>query len=112
MIESYGEVSIGRNVIINDSDLFTTQHDVNDPRFKAEVRSISIGDYAWLPRKVIVLPGVRIGSYAVIGTGSVVSGDVPDYGVAVGNPARVVKERARIRYTYVPTASHHRPLLK
>jgi len=108
IIESYGKISIGRNVIINDSDLFSTQHDVNHPRFQAEIRSISIGDYAWLPRKIVVLPGVRIGSYAVIGTGSVVSNDIPDYGIAVGNPARVVKERARIRYTYVPSGVHVR----
>ncbi len=111
-IESYGEVSIGRNVIINDSDLFTTQHDVNDPGFKAERRFITIGDYAWLPRKVIVLPGVHIGSYAVIGTGSVVADDIPDYGVAVGNPARVVKERARIKYTYVPSSGNRGALIQ
>jgi acetyltransferase-like isoleucine patch superfamily enzyme len=111
MFESYGEVSIGRNVIINDSYLYTTQHDVNDPGFKAERRTITIGDYAWLPRKVIVLPGVHIGNYAVIGTGSVVANDIPDYGVAVGNPARVVKERARIKYTYVPSSVHRSALI-
>jgi acetyltransferase-like isoleucine patch superfamily enzyme len=105
MIESRGEVSIGRNVLMNDDlDLFSSQHDVDDPGFKGQRRSISIGDYAWLPHKIVVLPGVSIGSHAVIGTGSVVSRDVPDYGVAVGNPARVVKERARIRYTYTPTS--------
>jgi maltose O-acetyltransferase len=112
MIESYGQVSIGRNTIINDSDLYTTQHDVDDPGFKAERRTITIGDYAWLPRKVIVLPDVHIGNYAVIGTGSVVSNDVPDYGVAVGNPARVVKERARIKYTYVPTSTHRSAVIE
>lgn len=52
---------------------------------------------------IIVLPGVTIGNYAVIGTGALVSNDVPDYGVAVGNPAKVVKERARIKYTYIPS---------
>ena len=47
-------------------------------------------------------PGVRIGDYAVIGTGSVVTGDIPDYAVAAGNPARVIKERAQVDYRYVP----------
>jgi maltose O-acetyltransferase len=103
MIESYGQVTIGRNVLLNDADLFTAQHLVDDPTFKAERSFVTIGDHAWLPHKIIVLPGVRIGNYAVIGTGSVVSRDVPDYGVAVGNPARVVKERARIEYTYGPS---------
>jgi acetyltransferase-like isoleucine patch superfamily enzyme len=50
-----------------------------------------------------VLPGVSIGSYAVIDAESVVSSDVPAYGVAVGNPARVVKESARIEYKYGPS---------
>jgi maltose O-acetyltransferase len=102
VIESYGPVTIGRNTIINDSDLFTTQHELDHVGFKAEVLFISIGDYAWLPRKIIVLPGVRIGDYAVVGTGSVVSSDVPDYAVAVGNPARVVRQRAQADYNYVP----------
>jgi acetyltransferase-like isoleucine patch superfamily enzyme len=109
MIESYGEVTIGRNVLINDTDVFSTQHDIDHPHFKGDRQFVSIGDYAWLPHKIIVLPGVRIGSHAVIGTGSVVSSDVPDYGVAVGNPARVVKERARIHYTYVPSTIHRAP---
>jgi serine acetyltransferase len=45
---------------------------------------------------------VTIGNYAVVGTGSVVSRDVPDYAVVAGNPARVIKERARVPYEYVP----------
>ncbi len=108
MIESYGQVTIGRNVLLNDADLFTAQHYVDDPTFKAERSFISIGHHAWLPHKIIVMPGVSIGNYAVIGTGSVVSRDVPDYAVAVGNPARVVKERARIDYTYVPALRQSR----
>jgi len=107
-IDSWGEVSIGRNVILGgDIDLLSTQHDVDHPGLKGERRTVTIGDYAWLPVKIIVLPGVNIGHHAVIGTGSVVSRDVPEYGVAVGNPAVVVKERARIEYTYVPTGAMH-----
>jgi maltose O-acetyltransferase len=102
-IESYGEVTIGKNTIINDSDLFTTQHELDHARFKSDEMFVRIGDYAWLPRKIIILPGVTIGNYAVVGTGSVVSRDVPDYAVVAGNPARVVKERARIDYEYVPS---------
>jgi acetyltransferase-like isoleucine patch superfamily enzyme len=109
-IDSWGEVTIGRNVITNgDIDLFTTQHLIDHPRFRGERRSVSIGDYVWLPWKIVVLPGVSIGNYAVIGTGSVVTDDVPEYGVAAGNPARVVRERARIEYTYVPTRIEQPP---
>lgn len=103
-IDSWGQITIGANVLMNgEIDLLSTQHLIDHPRFKRDRRSVSIGDYVWLPWKIVILPGVKIGNYAVIGTGSVVAHDVPDYGVAVGNPARVVKERARIEYTYIPT---------
>jgi acetyltransferase-like isoleucine patch superfamily enzyme len=109
-IDSWGEVTIGRNVITNgDIDLFTTQHLLDHPRFRGERRSVSIGDYVWLPWKIVVLPGVSIGNYAVIGTGSVVTEDIPEYGVAAGNPARVIGERARIEYTYVATKIEQPP---
>ena len=104
-IDSWGEVSIGSNVIMDgDIDLLTTQHFVDHPRFKGERRFVAIGDYVWLPLKVIVLPGVTIGDYAVVGTGSVVTTDVAPYNVVAGNPARVIKERARIDYQYIPSA--------
>ncbi|MBI5017274.1 MAG: acyltransferase [Deltaproteobacteria bacterium] len=57
---------------------------------------VLIDDYAWLGNRVIVLPGVRVGKYAIVGAGAVVSRDVPDYGIAVGNPARVVKYRKKL----------------
>ena len=108
-IESFARVDIGRNVLLNDTDIYSTQHHLDHPRFLADHQPVKIGDYAWLPYKIIVLPGVQIGNYAVVGTGSVVSRDVPDYGVAVGNPARVVKERARIHYTYTPISTGRPP---
>lgn len=55
--------------------------------------SIAIGDEAWLSFGVIVLGGVRIGAGAVVGAGSIVTGDIPDYAIAVGRPAQVVKFR-------------------
>ena len=54
---------------------------------------IIVGDDAWLGFGVIVLDGVRIGKGAVVGAGSVVATDIPDGGIAVGVPARVVKMR-------------------
>lgn len=53
---------------------------------------IAIGTNAWLGGGVIVLPGVTIGADAVIGAGSVVTRDVPPGVLAVGNPARVIRQ--------------------
>jgi acetyltransferase-like isoleucine patch superfamily enzyme len=59
----------------------------------SRIAPVEIGDGAWLGESVVVLPGVRIGRGAVIGAHSVVTSDVPDGGVAVGAPARVVRVR-------------------
>lgn len=47
---------------------------------------------AWIGTSVIILKGVTIGEGAIIGAGSVVTKDVPDWTIAAGNPARVIKE--------------------
>lgn len=57
---------------------------------------IFVGDGSWIGFGSIVLGGVRIGKGAVVGAGSVVTKDVPDGGIAVGNPARVVKLRSEL----------------
>jgi acetyltransferase-like isoleucine patch superfamily enzyme len=54
---------------------------------------ISVGTGAWLGHGVIVLAGVTIGQGAVIGAGSVVTRDVPENGIAAGNPAKVIGSR-------------------
>jgi len=51
-----------------------------------------IGKRCFIGARVIILPGVRIGDCSVIGAGSVVAKDVPAHSIAVGNPARVVRQ--------------------
>jgi acetyltransferase-like isoleucine patch superfamily enzyme len=58
-------------------------------------QGISIGDGSWIGSGAIILDGVRIGRNVVIGAGAVVTKDVPDYCIAVGNPARVVRDLRR-----------------
>lgn len=58
------------------------------------VEPVEIGDGAWLGENVVICPGVTIGRGAVVGANAVVLESVPDYAVAVGVPARVVKQMA------------------
>ncbi len=84
------DVQIGPNV-----QLLTPTHPLAaDPRRdKLEAaRPIAIGNNVWLGGGVIVLPGVSIGENTVVGAGAVVTRDLPANVIAVGNPARIVRE--------------------
>ncbi|WP_430782406.1 sugar O-acetyltransferase [Actinoplanes sp. G11-F43] len=83
------DCQIGTNV-----QLLTPTHPIEPGprRDKWEAaKPITIGDNVWLGSGVIVLPGVTIGDDTVVGAGSVVTRDLPEGVVAVGNPARVVR---------------------
>lgn len=84
------DCQIGPNV-----QLLTPTHPV-DPQPRRDKleggEPITIGDNVWLGGGVIVLPGVSIGDNTVVGAGAVVTKDLPANVVAVGNPARVVRE--------------------
>lgn len=54
-------------------------------------RPISVGNNVWIGGNVTVLPGITIGNNVTIGAGSVVTRDIPDNTLAVGNPCRVIK---------------------
>lgn len=88
-------VLLARNVYI--ADHMHAFDDIDLPVLAqgvTRVAPIAIGDGAWLGQNVVVGPGVTIGRGAVIGANSVVLDDVPDYSVAVGAPARVVRSFA------------------
>ncbi|WP_033325522.1 sugar O-acetyltransferase [Streptomyces yerevanensis] len=89
------QITIGEDCQIGPNvQLLTPTHPVEpEPRRdKLEAaRPITIGDNVWLGGGVIVCPGVTIGDNAVIGAGAVVTRDIPANVVAVGNPARPVR---------------------
>lgn len=89
-------VTIGDRVLFATGvSLITATHEtgVQSRRDMVEyAEPIEIGDDCWLGANVTVLPGVKIGKGCTIGAGAVVSKDVPDFSVAVGVPARVVKK--------------------
>jgi maltose O-acetyltransferase len=84
------DVQLGPNV-----QLLTPTHPLEaEPRRQKweAAQPIVVGDNVWLGGGVIVLPGVTIGADTVVGAGSVVSRDLPAGVVAVGTPARVVRD--------------------
>ncbi len=91
-------IKIGSNVLTADkvyiSDNLHGYQNVNLPIMSQPIiqnNIVEIGDGTWLGENVCVL-GVKIGKNCVIGANAVVTKDIPDYCVAVGNPARVIKK--------------------
>jgi acetyltransferase-like isoleucine patch superfamily enzyme len=92
-------IIIGRNVMIAaNCSFYSYDHGIHsgNPIREQPLQSrgpIIIGDEAWIGTGVIVLSGVEIGEGAVIGAGSVVTRNIPPGAIAVGNPAKVIKNR-------------------
>lgn len=81
---------IGAHVGILDNDF----HDLVERGRMPASRPVVIGDRVWLGNRVLVLPGVTIGEGAVVGAGSVVVSDIAPWTLAVGNPARAIRQLA------------------
>lgn len=96
VILDVGRVTIGERCQIGPNvQILTPTHPI-DPALRRTgleaAEPITIGDNVWLGGGVIVCPGVTIGDDTVVGAGAVVTRDLPARVVAVGNPARVVRE--------------------
>ena len=92
------DVNIGKNVLIADkvyiSDNIHSFEDVTQPIIEQEILfkgSVSIGENSWIGENVSIL-GAKIGKHSVIGANSLVNSDIPDYSIAVGSPAKVIKK--------------------
>jgi len=89
------ETHIGNNSSIHIASLIGHESTIGDSVFIAHGCSISglveIGDGAFLGTHATVLPRLKIGKWSTIGAGAVIIRDIPDYAVAVGNPAKIIK---------------------
>ncbi|MHB2252801.1 DapH/DapD/GlmU-related protein [Corynebacterium aurimucosum] len=94
----YGcNVTIGNHVMIGPNcSLITVGHPVNDHEMRAEgweiAKPISIGDNTWFGANVTVLPGVTIGEDCVVGANTLITTDIPDKSLVLGQPGRVVRK--------------------
>jgi acetyltransferase-like isoleucine patch superfamily enzyme len=94
------EIHVGKKIIIGDRVMISWDCVIIDRDYHGidgqpeECRSVIIEDDVLICCRAIILKGVRIGHHAIIGAGAVVTKDVPPYGVAAGNPARVLRVRA------------------
>ncbi len=90
-----GHIYIGNNVMIGPNvQIITAAHPL-DPELRRQGlqynKDVHIGNNVWIGAGVIILPGITIGDNSIIGAGSVVTKDVPNNVVAVGNPCRIIK---------------------
>lgn len=87
--------SIGKHCIINTGA--SVDHDCNLTDFvhispqSILCGNVTIGEGTWIGAGTTILPGVKIGKWCIVGAGSVVSKDIPDYSLAVGNRCKIIK---------------------
>ncbi|NZD50551.1 acyltransferase [Rhizobium leguminosarum] len=91
-------IRIGSDVLIgSDVQIIDHSHGMRRDTLirlqKAEIGTVEIGDDVWIGAGTKIIMNVKIGKGAVIGANSVVTTDIPEYAIAVGSPARVVKYR-------------------
>lgn len=98
--ELYGPVSIGNGVMMGpEVVIYTSEHRhdrIDIPMWQqgiSEVEPVVIGNDVWIGRRVIILPGVKIGEGCIIGAGAVVTKDMPPYSIIGGVPAQILKYR-------------------
>lgn len=91
---------IGRDVMMGpEVVMLSASHEFSDTNVPMRQqgapprRRIVIGDDVWIGTRAIILPGVAVGSHAIIGAGAVVTKDVPEWAIVGGNPAKVIKSR-------------------
>lgn len=92
--QDQGGIEIGDGSLIgHNTTIATLNHDFNpDKRANLHPSPVKIGKNVWIGSDCTILPGVEIGDGTVIGAGSVVTKNIPANSIAVGNPARVIKQ--------------------
>ena len=97
VLDGRGSLFIGNNVdIAQEVNIWSEQHDYNNPSFKAINKPVFIDDYVWIASRATILPGVHVGRGAVVACGAIVSKDVPPLAIVGGVPAHIIGYRQNI----------------
>ncbi len=83
-------VSIGNNTLITGTTILTHDASTKKSIGHTKLGRVTIGDNVFVGLKCIILPNVHIGNNVIVGAGTVVSKDIPDNTIVVGNPMRIV----------------------
>jgi maltose O-acetyltransferase len=98
-------IDIGKNVLIAPNvQIYTATHPIsaseriiqnpepNQAPYKTRALPVRIGDNCWIGGNTVILPGVTIGSNVTVAAGSLVTKDIPDNKLAMGSPARIIRD--------------------
>jgi len=98
-------IDIGKNVLIGPNvQIYTATHPIsaterivqntesNQEPYKTKALPVRIGDNCWIGGNTVILPGITIGNNVTVAAGSLVTKDIPDNKLAMGSPARLVRD--------------------
>lgn len=108
-IQAIGNIYMGDYVLVAPNvGIISANHDVYDVT-KHIAKDVRIGSYSWIGMNAVILPGVELGEFTMVGAGSVVTHSFPEgYCVIAGNPAKKIRDlepekcvRWKVKYEYI-----------
>jgi len=100
-LDGRAPLKIGNHVdIASQVMIYNSEHDVHAPDMRSIEEPVEIGDYVFVGPRAIILPGVKIGTGAVVAAGAVVTKNVPERAIVGGVPAKEIGQRQLTDFRY------------